>query len=293
MDQFTALYLMQNYSRRPFILWQKFFAQFGNSPVSAMEVREFLKSQGLDYSPAQVEQINAEVKKGLNAGLTYLAIGDTLYPEGLLLMEEPPLILSAIGSLASLWQPRLAVVGSREPRAETNSFLDQILHEFLNRERAVLVSGGARGVDQRVHLNSLRMGLPTVAVIPSGLLSLYPQSLQTWKEEIVRLGGMLLSEYLPSQEMKKSHFEARNRIISGLANVVLVAEARKKSGSLITARCAIEQGKTVAVVPGHPLDNHFSGCLELLSDGAFPVRNAEDLLMLYRAESHFAGEHGH
>jgi DNA processing protein len=139
-------------------------------------------------------------------------------------------------------------------------------------------------VDQKAHLLSLRTGRPTVVFIPAGLEKIYPTSLQEWIPEILSMGGALLSEYENRQPMQKHFFAQRNRLISALGKATLVIEARRHSGTLLTAKEAIEQSRPLWVLPGHPMDFHCQGSLELLIEGATPVTSATDLSDLFNSE---------
>ena len=154
---------------------------------------------------------------------------------------------------------------------------------FLKTSQSVTVSGAAFGVDQLVHRLSVRNALPTIAFIPSGLGKIYPYRFKNDIEEILIARGSVMSEFLPNQEMKKHHFERRNRLISALSEVLFIVEARRKSGSLITARLALSQNKTLCILPSSPMQAQNLGNLDLLFDGAHPIRDDEDLLLLTKA----------
>ena len=215
--------------------------------------------------------------------VTILHPGHELYPQAFLGLERPPLFLSCLGNVerALRDRPRLAVVGTREPTKRSLSWLEHHLGEFLRRREAVIVSGGARGIDQRAHLVAIRAGAPTLVFLPSGLTKIYPREISSWREPILDSGGLLISPYAPTQEIRKSHFEGRNRLIAALGQVVLIAEARRRSGSLMTARLAAELGRTLAVLPSFPGEPQSAGTLDLLFNGAFPLRDSEDLLTLF------------
>jgi DNA processing protein len=205
------------------------------------------------------------------------------YPQDFLALEEPPLFLSCmIGTESPPWlAPSISIVGSREPLDRSIGWMDQNLPEFLRMAPVPVISGGARGVDQKAHSISLRSGLPTVAVIPSGLARIYPADFGAWVPEILEAGGALLSPYHPRQEIRKFHFEGRNRLIAALGKILLVIEARRRSGSIMTARLASEMGRTLAALPSFPGESRSAGSLELLFSGAMMVRDAGDLAVLF------------
>lgn len=217
-------------------------------------------------------------------GVQFVCYGEELYPPLCYRMQDPPLVLSYKGAPAWLNTKTLSVVGSREAQSESLTWMEKELALFCEKERPCIVSGGARGIDQKAHGVALRKHCPTIAVLPSGLGEMYPTSLQEWESAIISGGGCVVSEYDYSQRMHKKLFHHRNRLIAALGRASLLVEARRRSGTLITAHQALQLGRSVWVVPGHPMDPHFLGSLDLLMDGATLVRDAEDLLMFFNAE---------
>lgn len=217
--------------------------------------------------------------RSLKAKITYPGLKD--YPLAFQTMEWPPMILSYWGQ--PVWEKHqgLAVVGSREPTRGSEEWLENYLPNFLSKRDLFTVSGGARGIDQRVHAISLRCQIPTVAFLPSGLGKLYPKDFASWVDSIVAGGGAVVSEFAPYQRMYRSHFQRRNRLIAGLAKLSVVVEAKRKSGSAMTGRIAVDLGRELSVLPGFPMDENFQGCLDLLFDGASMIRNDSDLLSLW------------
>ncbi|MCM2282226.1 MAG: DNA-protecting protein DprA [Bdellovibrionaceae bacterium] len=211
--------------------------------------------------------------------------GHAAYPEGFARLHAPPRVLSLFGS--PCWRDRsgLSIVGSREPTRAALDWLDTHLTAALKDLDTFTVSGGARGVDQRAHSLSLRVGVPTVAFIPAGLAMIYPPDFADWTEAIVSGGGAIVTEFAPHEEMRKPHFHRRNRLIAALGVACLVAEAARKSGSLITARQAIEAGVPLATLPNSPMEPRASGSLDLLFDGAQLLRDARDLVEFVRLSS--------
>jgi len=238
------------------------------------------------YSEAQLQTFLKELCQSKDRGNQLLYPGHNLYPKDYLTLEEVPYLLRLKGSPVWMGMPGLAVVGSREPTHLSQVWMDRHLGEFFRQRKCFSVSGGARGVDQKTHLLSLLMNRPTVVLVPAGLESLYPQSLQGLLKEILAQGGAFLSEYEDGRQMQKHFFLQRNRLISGLGRATLIVEARMKSGTMLTAQEAVEQHKPVWVLPGHPLDPNMQGSLELLIQGATPVQDARDLLMLFGGELH-------
>ncbi len=205
--------------------------------------------------------------------------GEEDYPKEFYLLNEPPILLSFEGT--SCWKNNklLSVVGSRYPSPKSLEWMDQHLAPLV-RGGLCLVSGAARGIDQRAHAICLRNNTPTIAFLPSGLKETYPSEFSEWKKKIIEHGGAVVSEYSPFQAMRKHHFLERNRMIARLGKCLLVVEARLRSGSTMTARLAIENSQSVCVLPAFPNDQNFRGSVDLLFNGAFPIRDSIDLKML-------------
>ncbi len=214
-------------------------------------------------------------------GLRILTIQDALYPDRLRSIYRPPLLLYTQGMV-----PRfddllaVAVVGTRDCTPYGRSAAEKIAFELAGSGAAVL-SGLAAGIDACAHTGALRAGGLTAAVIGGGHDKIYPKENADLYRDIAA-SGVILSEYPPGTAPMAGHFPLRNRIISGLCSAVLVVEAPMKSGALITARLALEQGREAYAVPG-PIDAPNSqGCHQLLLNGAGLVTAGEDLLRFYR-----------
>ncbi len=180
-----------------------------------------------------------------------------------------------MGDPALLARPMVALVGARNA-SSLGTRMARKLAGDLSDLGYVVVSGLARGVDTAAHLASLQGG--TVAVQAGGVDVMYPAENTRLAEDILANGGLRLSEMPMGLQPQARHFPARNRIISGLVRAVVVVEAAARSGSLITARCALDQGREVLAVPGHPFDARAGGCNMLIRDGATLVRSAEDIV---------------
>lgn len=202
------------------------------------------------------------------------------YPSQFLQNRCGPLFVSYLGQ--PIWDTWnwIGVVGSRAPFRETMAWLDMELPKIFQMENWSLLSGGARGVDQKAHSICIRSKKPTLCVIPSGLGVLYPPELSKWMEPILRDGGCLLSGFSYEAEMNKSHFHIRNRWLARLSKFVLVAQAARKSGSAMTGRIARDMFEETAVLPCSPLARQGLGGLDLIFDGAIAVRDAADLKLL-------------
>jgi DNA processing protein len=228
----------------------------------------------------------AQLHKQLLYGVRFIYPGHDFYPSSLLRMYDPPILLSYLGSPVWMSQQGLSVVGSRNPKIESLNWLEQTLPALLQENNIYVVSGGARGIDQMAHSLCLRYEAPTVAMVPSGLGQIYPQELIGWVRDITAFGGAIVSEYPFQKPMRKNHFQARNRLIAGFSIATLIIEASVRSGTMITARQCAEQGRPLFVVPSHPLEINSRGGLDLICDGATPVRDAEDLRLFYHSEIH-------
>ncbi|WP_413557610.1 DNA-processing protein DprA [Bdellovibrio sp. HCB209] len=243
-----------------------------------------LLGEALEKNAGLFKELCADVLQLQMQGVHFVSYGEPLFPPQCYLMAEPPLTLSYRGSPCWMIERSIAVVGSREPSAESLRWMEQELAAFFETQMPLVISGGARGVDQKAHSLALRKNCQTVVVLPSGLGEIYPASLQDWIMPIIEGGGCLLSEYDYRQTMHKRLFHHRNRLIAALGATTLLVEARRRSGTLITANQAAELSRPVWVVPGHPLDPHFLGGLDLLLDGAQMVRDAQDLSTLFHSE---------
>jgi DNA processing protein len=205
-----------------------------------------------------------------------LTLGDADYPPALLQIADPPLLLYLRGRPEVLRRRSLAVVGSRNPTAQGS---DNALAfaEALARAGLVVVSGLALGIDAAAHEGALRAGGATIAVVGTGLDQTYPRRNSALAERIVE-EGLLVSEYSLGTPVLAANFPRRNRLIAGLAQGCLVVEAALQSGSLITARLAVEAGREVFAIPGSIHSPLARGCHALIRQGAKLVESAQDVL---------------
>jgi DNA processing protein len=205
-----------------------------------------------------------------------IPLGDTRYPAALAAIHDPPPMLWTRGRAESLRGPMVAIVGSRA----ASPYALQVARKLgadLARRNVTVVSGMARGVDSAAHQGALDGGGATIAVFGCGVDVIYPPEHARLAARI-RERGALISEFPPETPPLPPHFPQRNRIISGLSLAVVIVEAAKKSGSLITARFALDQGREVLAVPGNILGGRNSGAHALLRDGAKIVEGADDIL---------------
>lgn len=209
------------------------------------------------------------------AKTNYLSILDHQYPQRLKESYNPPAVLFYRGDLTCLQQTCLGIVGARDCTKYATISIKKLLAPFPN--DISIISGLAMGVDRVAHQIALSQGLKTVAVVGNGLDYVYPRQNATLQQNIIDQ-GLLISEYPLGMAPKPYHFPARNRIIAGLTHGLLVAEAKAKSGSLITANLALENNRTVFAIPGSIFSPLSKGTNRLIQVGATPVEQAEDIL---------------
>lgn len=196
------------------------------------------------------------------------------YPIPLTAIEDAPPVLSTLGNVKLFKLPAMGIVGARNASLNGKKFAEKLAKE-LGAAGQIVISGLARGIDTSVHSGALETG--TIAVVAGGIDIIYPPE-NTALYHKIREEGCIVAESPLSMEPLARHFPKRNRIISGLSSGVVVVEATLKSGSLITARMAADQGRDVYAVPGHPFDPRAEGPNRLIRDGATLVMTAEDIL---------------
>jgi DNA processing protein len=198
------------------------------------------------------------------------------YPTQLLPYADKPPILFGQGNAQALLQPQVAIVGSRKPSHHGR----QVAYDFayyLSDKGFYVISGLAEGIDEAAHQGALRHNR-TIAVMGTGLDQTYPTVHQQLRQQIIAQAGTVITEFLPGTPPLQQHFPRRNRIVSALSLGVIVAEAALKSGSLITAKWAAEQGKLIFAIPGHIYSEHHQGCHQLIREGAILVDHPEQVI---------------
>jgi DNA processing protein len=215
-----------------------------------------------------------EMDAATSAGIKFVALGEADYPAALRAVDAAPPLIAVRGDVSALSRPCVAIVGSRNASAAGLAFADR-LARGLGKEGIVTVSGLARGIDAAAHRASLSNG--TIAALAGGHARLYPAEHADLADDIAERGA-LVSEMPFEWEPRGRDFPRRNRIVSGLALATVVVEAARRSGSLITARFASEQGREVFAVPGSPLDPRAEGANDLLREGATLCTRVEDVL---------------
>ncbi len=205
-----------------------------------------------------------------------LTVFDQHYPERLKQIFDPPWVLYVVGRIEILHEPKLlSVVGTRNPSSYGYQSMTKVLVPLVH-ENWTIVSGLAMGIDTKAHELSLEHQGETIAVIAGGFHHIYPKNNILLAKKIID-NGLLISEYPPNFEPKRWHFPMRNRIISGLSVGTLVVEAKEKSGSLITANLALQQGREVYAIPGPIHISTSIGCNKLIQAGAKLVTSSEDI----------------
>jgi DNA processing protein len=276
MSQLSALVTL---SLLPIRLYRFISEQLraGDTPETVLD--RVLVEQWPD-EPGKRSQLRSRAAAALaradRAGIASIAWNDRAYPSMLAAIPDPPPLLWMRGVAAALNRPAVAMVGSRAGSAYALEMARQLAADLAARG-VVVVSGLARGVDAASHRGALSAGGSTLSVLGSGVDIVYPPEHASLAREIEATGATL-SELTPGTPAQPAFFPRRNRIISGLSRAVVVIEAGAKSGALITARAALDQGRAVLAVPGHVLGGRNRGAHALLRDGAKIVETADDIL---------------
>jgi DNA processing protein len=240
-----------------------------------------LARRGGATRPARIcsrQDAERELKAAKAFGVTLVALGEPDYPQRLGMIDDAPPLLAVRGNTAALALPMVGIVGARNASAAGMRFAERLARD-LGAAGFAVVSGLARGIDGAAHRASLATG--TIAALAGGHDQIYPPEHGSLAEAIVTEGA-LVSEMPMGWEPRARDFPRRNRIISGLAAGVVIVEAAKRSGSLITARMALEQGREVFAVPGSPLDPRNEGSNDLIKQGAALVTCADDVITVLR-----------
>lgn len=263
--------------------FHRLMAEHGTAEAALAALPRIARDAGVaEYTPCTPDAATAEIDLARAKGARMLCYGSDAYPATLANITDPPPLLWCMGRRAPILQSMVALVGARNA-SSLGTRMARMLAEGLGQAGITVVSGLARGVDAAAHHGSLKTG--TIAVMGGGVDVIYPAENATLAAAIADQ-GLRLSEQPMSLHPQARHFPPRNRIISGLALAVVVVEAAEKSGSLITARDALDQGREIMAVPGHPVDGRAGGCNRLIREGATLVRNVEDVLdVLQRLQS--------
>jgi len=265
---------------------QKIYTHFGdiehafNASRNELSEIEGLSIKKTEYFLAKRNNINLDttLKEVESRNISILTFDDEKYPKLLREIPTPPMVLYYKGDLFSCnLEKTLAVVGSRRASFNGKESLKKILKGFSGTD-VCIVSGLAAGIDALSHITAIETNLKTIGVIASGFDFVYPASNKQLYQQIIDGSGAIVTEYYPTFEPLKYRFPQRNRIVSGLSYGTLVAEAALKSGALITANVALEQGRELMCIPGLITNPNTEGIYKLLKTGANLVTSAEDIL---------------
>lgn len=215
-----------------------------------------------------------------------ITLADSAYPAVLREITASPKQLYYLGAPPDTWlaRPRVAIVGSRGVTPYGKAVTEQLAHQLAERG-ITIISGLALGVDAIAHTAAIAAGGMHIAVLANGLDEIYPASNTNLARQLLANGGAIISEYPEGTPSFKQNFVARNRIVTGLCDALLITEATEKSGTLHTARFALEQGKDVLVVPGNITSPTSVGCNNLIKSGATPVTSVDDILHALGADN--------
>lgn len=258
------------------ITFHNFMSYYGSARKTLEAIPELAarggKKKPLHIPPlAAIEQEYETIK---SHGGDIICACEPLYPLSLSALEDAPPVITVKGNKDLLGRSCVAIVGSRNASLNGRNFAEKLAHD-LGEAGQVIASGLARGIDTAAHKGALKTG--TIAVVAGGIDVIYPQENKDLYEDIATQ-GLIVAESPFGAAPRAQDFPRRNRIVSGLSSGVIVVEANIRSGSLITARLAAEQGRDVYAVPGHPMDSRAQGTNKLIRDGAILIRDAADVL---------------
>ncbi|RZJ29045.1 MAG: DNA-protecting protein DprA [Brevundimonas sp.] len=255
------------------VTFRQLLDRFHSAERAVEALPDLVRKSGAGHSLPEVSRIEDEIAAGERIGARLIVLGDEDFPEMLAAVDPPPPVLWTRGDAGLMGRPCIAIVGARIASAGGQR-IARGLAQQLGLAGHVVVSGLARGIDGAAHTGALPTG--TVAVLGGGVDDIYPPDNAALYAEIVER-GCIVSESPVGARAQAKDFPRRNRIISGLSRGVVVVEAEIKSGSLITARLAAEQGRDVFAVPGSPLDPRAKGPNELLRQGAILCEGLDDI----------------
>ncbi|MGN7437757.1 MAG: DNA-processing protein DprA [Alcanivorax sp.] len=250
--------------------------RFGSATAALEALPELSKRGGRKkpLTPPPESAVEREYRALQKLGGQIITVRDAAYPLALTATDDAPPVLSVLGNAELLNKSCVAIVGARNASLNGKKFARKIASD-LGARGQIITSGLARGIDTAAHEGSVNTG--TIAVVASGIDVVYPEENQKLYEEIAEKGAIVAESALGAKPYAAA-FPRRNRIVSGISKGVIVVEATHRSGSLITARMAGEQGRDVYAVPGSPLDPRASGPNHLIREGATLIRNADDVM---------------
>ena len=232
------------------------------------------------YNKEYMQNIESYIKYMEEYDIKILTINDKRYPEKLKKIYDPPVVLYYKGNISILNNPSIAIIGCRECSGYGIKLAD-MFSNGLSQHNITIVSGLAKGIDAYSHIGCLKSNGKTIAIIGNGLDNIYPKENRELANKIIKRNGLVLSEYIIGTKPIKKNFPARNRIISGISDGILIIEAKMKSGTLITVDFGLEQGKNIYAIPGNITSENSVGTNELLKQGAKLVTDINDILEEY------------
>ena len=273
-DRLDRLRLLRSHRVGP-ATYHRLLAAHGTAAAALAALPGMARGAGLSgYAPCPEARARAEIRAAREAGARAVFDHEPAYPPALREVEGAPAMLWARGDLALAHRPAVAIVGARDA-SSLGQRMARALARGLSEAGHVVVSGLARGIDAVAH--EAAVGRGTIAVTAGGCDVAYPPQNADLMARIAS-AGLILSAQPMGLGPQARHFPRRNHVVSGLAQAVVVVEAAARSGTLITARAALDQGREVLAVPGHPFDGRASGCNALIRDGAVLVRGVDDVL---------------
>lgn len=262
--------------------YRRLLHRFGSAEEALARLPDLSKRGGRakPLTPPPIREIEAELEAAAKLGARYFYLGEISYPVPLAATEDAPMALIVLGNVERLHMQTVAIVGARNASANGIRLARELGRGLAAAEWCV-ASGLARGIDAAAHQGALAAGpdgAGTIAVVAGGVDNIYPAENEALRQAILDQGGTIVSEMPPGFKPRDIHFPRRNRIISGLSRGVVVVEAALRSGSLITARIANEQGREVMALPGSPLDPRCRGANRLIREGAALVEETDQVL---------------
>ena len=246
--------------------------RYGNAASALDALPSLIRKKPIH--PPRADQVEAEMNYAEEMGIKFICAVEPDYPQYLRALDPPPPVIAVWGRIEVLHRPCVAIIGSRNASAIGQRFANGLAAE-LGQAGYTVVSGLARGIDTAAHRGAIETG--TIAVLGGGVDHIYPRENAELHAEIIQKGAIISESPLGYRAIARD-FPRRNRIISGLSKGVVVIEAAERSGTLITARYALEQNREVMAAPGSPLDPRTKGCNRLIRQGAHLIESAEDVI---------------
>ncbi len=273
-EKFDYLRLIRSGNIGP-VTFFKLIEHFGTANEALKNIQDMAQKGGKkSFKVAPLKDVEKEFKKAEKENIHIIAFPEAEYPPLLKQIHDPPPILYVKGNAQILRKKSIAIVGARNASANGRMLAQKFASE-LGDNGICIISGMARGIDTKAHEGSLATG--TIAILGGGVNVIYPKENAELYERISQAGALISEAPIGTQPMAK-HFPRRNRIISGMCRGILVVEAARSSGSLITANMAIEQGRDVFAIPGSPIDERARGPNKLIKQGAFLAEDIFDIL---------------